>query len=216
MAVSKKQTFLFFTPISFPESVTRLVLSILFFFSGTAALIYQVMWQRMLFTLFGVDLESITIIVSVFMFGLGIGGILGGLVADRLRSQLLLLYIIIEVGIGVFGFFSPHILQEFSLLAMNQSEWVTALLSFLMLAFPTIFMGATFPILVTHVNQFDHNIGRSVGSLYFANTLGAALGAYFSGFVFLYSMDLYAAIDRAAMINVLVAIVAWIFFRRRR
>jgi hypothetical protein len=75
MAVSnsKKQDFSLFTPIRFPDSVTRLVLSILFFFSGTAALIYQVMWQRMLFTLFGVDLESITIIVSVFMFGLGIG-----------------------------------------------------------------------------------------------------------------------------------------------
>ena len=38
-----------------------------FFLSGIAALIYQIAWQRMLFTAFGVDLESITIIISVFM-----------------------------------------------------------------------------------------------------------------------------------------------------
>jgi len=42
-----------------------------FFMSGFAALIYQIAWQRMLFTAFGVDLESITIIIAVFMAGLG-------------------------------------------------------------------------------------------------------------------------------------------------
>lgn len=51
----------------------QVILSFLFFFSGCAALIYQVIWQRMLFTIFGVNLESVTIIVSVFMFGLGVG-----------------------------------------------------------------------------------------------------------------------------------------------
>jgi hypothetical protein len=45
----------------------------IFFVSGFSALIYQVCWQRLLFTGFGIDLTSITIIVSVFMAGLGIG-----------------------------------------------------------------------------------------------------------------------------------------------
>jgi predicted membrane-bound spermidine synthase len=200
--------------ISLSGSSNHFILSALFFLSGVSALIYQLMWQRMLFTVFGVDIESITIIVSVFMFGLGVGGLLGGRIADRFASRLLLIYILIEIGIGMFGFLSPYILQFFSTVALSQSEWMTGFLSFLMLAFPTILMGATFPVLVTHVNQVDHNIGRAVGGLYFANTLGAALGAYFSGFVLLSYMDLYAAIDGAATINIIVACVAGLFFRR--
>lgn len=45
-----------------------------FFISGCSALIYQVSWQRALYGLIGVDMDSITIIVSVFMLGIGVGG----------------------------------------------------------------------------------------------------------------------------------------------
>ena len=45
----------------------------LFFLSGFAALLYQVAWQRELFAWFGVDLDSVSTIVSVFMLGLGVG-----------------------------------------------------------------------------------------------------------------------------------------------
>lgn len=54
------------------------ILRIVFFMSGFAALVYQIAWQRMLFTAFGVDLESITIVIAVFMAGLGIGAYFGG------------------------------------------------------------------------------------------------------------------------------------------
>ncbi|HOW88929.1 MAG TPA: hypothetical protein PL037_01500, partial [Elusimicrobiales bacterium] len=87
------------------------VLHLLFFFSGCSALIYQVMWQRLLFTAFGVDINSITIVVSVFMFGLGIGGLLGGYLADFFPARALGLYIGIEVLIAVFGFLSPAMMR---------------------------------------------------------------------------------------------------------
>lgn len=47
-----------------------------FFISGCSALMYQVSWQRALHALIGVDMDSITIIVSVFMLGIGLGGML--------------------------------------------------------------------------------------------------------------------------------------------
>ena len=47
----------------------------LFMISGTAALIYQICWQRLLFEGFGVDMESVTIVVSTFMLGLGLGAL---------------------------------------------------------------------------------------------------------------------------------------------
>jgi predicted membrane-bound spermidine synthase len=84
-----------------------------------------------------------------------------------------------------------------------------------LLAIPTLLMGATFPILVAHVNSLDKHVGRVVSELYFFNTLGAALGAYFAGFILLSSLDLHEVVVRAADINVLIAIVAWIFFRKQ-
>lgn len=47
-------------------------LSLVFFASGFCALIYQVSWQRLLFSHIGIDLSSITVIISVFMVGLGV------------------------------------------------------------------------------------------------------------------------------------------------
>ena len=50
-------------------------LSFLFLVSGFAAMIYQIVWQRALFTLYGVNIESVTMIVTVFMLGLGMGSL---------------------------------------------------------------------------------------------------------------------------------------------
>src|ERR1700730_6808367 len=47
-----------------------------FFFSGFPALLYQTVWQRALFTLYGVNIESVTMVVTAFMLGLGLGGLL--------------------------------------------------------------------------------------------------------------------------------------------
>ena len=56
----------------------RSLLFLLFFISGFAALIYQIIWQRALFAIYGINVQSITIIVSAFMLGLGLGSICVG------------------------------------------------------------------------------------------------------------------------------------------
>jgi spermidine synthase len=59
------------------------VLCVLFFFSGFPALIYQLTWQRTLFLIFGVNIESVTIVVTAFMLGLGLGSHAGGWLSKR-------------------------------------------------------------------------------------------------------------------------------------
>jgi spermidine synthase len=54
-----------------------------FFASGVAALVYQVIWQRLLVVFSGADVFSATVIVAAFMGGLGVGHLAGGHVADR-------------------------------------------------------------------------------------------------------------------------------------
>ena len=89
------------------NKIQLLSLNSIFFISGFSALIYQIAWQRILFTAFGVDLESITIIISVFMAGLGIGAYYGGRIADKYPKKIILLFAIAELSIGTFGFSSP-------------------------------------------------------------------------------------------------------------
>lgn len=212
MINSSKLNF-FNVTIDLNNNIYNFILYSLFFLSGISALIYQVMWERMLFTLFGVDLQSTTIIVSVFMFGLGMGSFIGGLLADQFK-KLLMLYVLAELFIALFGFISPILIKYIGHLSIY-NEWMTITFSFLILAFPTILMGATFPILVTYLNRFYHNIGHSVGGLYFANTIGGAMGAYYSGFVLLHSMGIIAAIYCSAFLNLAIALCALLIFRKR-
>lgn len=192
------------------------ILYFLFFCSGCSALIYQVIWQRMLFSLFGTDLESITIIVSVFMFGLGVGGLCSGILADAMRTKLLTLYIVVEFGIALFGFYSPKIIYSLGAIGVGSYPSVMALVSFCILAFPTILMGATFPLLVTHISKYQKNIGQCVGSLYFFNTLGAALGAFLGGCLLLNYFDMIEIVYGAAALNLIIAVIAYFAFKRSK
>ena len=191
-------------------------LVVLFFISGMAALIYQVCWQRLLFEAFGVDMESVTIIVSTFMLGLGLGALLGGELADRLPHQTLTLFAGIELSIAIFGVCSPWLIHAVGTVAVRNSLGVIAAVNFLLLLFPTMLMGATLPILVTHVVRYYKNIGVSIGLLYFANTLGAALGAALTGMLVLYYFGLSTTIYFAALLNVLVSAAVWFGLRDRR
>ena len=58
--------------------------------SGAAALLYQVVWQRALFSVYGVNIESITIVVTGFMLGLGLGSLLGGQLSLRTKLPFML------------------------------------------------------------------------------------------------------------------------------
>lgn len=210
-----QNTLILFKKVSIPYLLSYLILLSLFFFSGCASLIYQVMWERMLFSFFGTDLQSITIIVSVFMFGLSVGGFLGGYLANYLPNHLLLTYIFFELIIAGFGFLSPWLITFVGNYFFTDAYIVLAIITFLLLAFPTLLMGATFPILVKQVNTKKQNVGESVGALYMVNTLGGAIGAYFAGFVLLYSLTLVGSIYSAACLNLSIAIIGGVFFKER-
>jgi MFS family permease len=192
------------------------ILHALFFISGAAALSYQVMWQRLLFAWFGVDLESMTIIVSVFMFGLGIGAYLGGELADTWPKKLPGIFGCLELVIGAFGLASSSLIGAIGAHLAGGSLWTTALAAFLLLALPTIAMGATLPVLVIHINQNIRHIGNSVGGLYFANTLGAAFGATVAGFWILDMLAIDQVLTVTAICNLAIGVLALVVQLRIR
>jgi predicted membrane-bound spermidine synthase len=184
----------------------------LFFVSGVAALVYQVCWQRLLFAAFGVDIDSVTIIVSVFMLGLGLGSLIGGYLADRNPTWTLRFFALAELGIGTFGLFSPTLIRATGALFVDAPQWQIAVANFLLLLPPTCLMGATLPILVAHVTRLWGNVGKSIGLLYQVNTFGAALGVAIVGFAWFLLFEIDTAIQMAAALNIAVSLLtlAWI------
>lgn len=195
-----------------PEKIIN-VLSFLFFISGVAALIYQIAWQRLLFANLGSDIDSVTIIVSVFMLGLGVGALLGGRAVDMFPERAILLFVLVEVGIGIFGLGSSAIILYVGTLVHDSNLLLTAVISFLILLFPTTLMGSTLPVLITFVAKRWGNIGAATGHMYSINTLGAALGAFVTGYWLFGFLPLGGVIYLAATMNFLVAIVAVSFLR---
>jgi len=159
----------------------------LFFLSGFAALLYQVIWQRLLVFYTGSDTVSISLIVTAFMSGLGLGYLAGGTLADRARPQTNLLYFVgAEAGIMLFAALSKYVLYDFLYISAprfgSQPVLVYGVV-FAILLLPTFLMGFSLPALA-RAFRFDSAAGqaRYIGGLYFINTLGAAVGAFVTGF----------------------------------
>ncbi|HEX5866041.1 MAG TPA: fused MFS/spermidine synthase [Casimicrobiaceae bacterium] len=198
-------------------SFTRITwIELVFFGSGFSALAYQVCWQRVLFASFGIDIESVTIIVSTFMLGLGVGAICGGWVADRYPQRLLGLFACCEAAIGLFGLVSVGLIRQVADWFILAPLPIIASVNFMLLALPTSMMGATLPMLVAHAVRRNGNVGASIGGLYFANTLGAATGCMVVGFFWFHYFELPAAVRAAAAINLLVASIAALVALRTR
>lgn len=175
---------------------------ITFFSSGCAALIYQIVWQRYLFTGLGVDIDSVTLIVSTFMFGIGIGGAFGGWLADSRAPQRLSMYAKAELALAIIGVASPWIFSHVqSMGASGWSYWAVSALAVFVVLIPTIIMGTTLPLLTMYFDEKLKNVGVSVGMLYFFNTLGAAVGAFLTAHVLFMNWGLNASAWFAALIN---------------
>src|SRR6267154_5940436 len=89
----------------------------LFFCSGFPALIYQIVWQRALFAIYGLNIESVTIVVSGFMLGLGLGSLIGGRLSNSRRLAPVTLFAGAELLTGIFGVVSLqlfHRIAEFT------------------------------------------------------------------------------------------------------
>lgn len=191
-------------------------IAFLFLISGFSALIYQVAWQRSLASLFGVNSESVTVIVSVFMLGLGVGALMGGYLQKRFPSRLLFIFLLLEVGIGIFGLASMDIIHAVGQRYGGQTPLSLAVVVYLVLVLPTLMMGATLPILISYLEQFFRNLGRTTSLLYALNTFGSAMAAFATVEILFVFFGLKATVAVAATFNLLTALLIFHSHRIRR
>jgi spermidine synthase len=182
---------------------------IIFFASGFAALVYQIVWQRLLVIFSGSDVHSATVIVAAFMAGLGCGNMAGAQLADRSsRRANLACFAVAELAIAAFGFFSADLYygvlyERFGEVPLS-AETRGAML-FVSLLWPTFFMGVSLPLLARALTTEIGHAARVTGRLYACNTAGAAAGAFASTWVLLPSYGLERSLQISAVVNVLAA-----------
>jgi predicted membrane-bound spermidine synthase len=183
---------------------------VLFFLSGFPALLYQIVWQRALFTLFGVNIESVTVVVAVFMLGLGLGSLVGGALSNRPGIQLLTAFGVVELSIGAYGAASLWIFHSVGSATAGRSLSSTGIAAFLLLLIPTLLMGSTLPLLAEHFVRRTGNVGESVGLLYGVNTCGSGLACLLAAFWLMRMLGESGCVRLACCVNLFVGTSALI------
>ena len=189
----------------------------LYFFSGVSALVYEIVWARMLGLIIGTAMAAWAAVLVAYMGGMALGAFFGGPIADRAKRPLMV-FAFCEAGVGIFGAASPamlHLVQKLSanlplLSGTSSGEYTLAriIIAAGVLVIPTMLMGATFPAISRVVAAQDRALGRDLGVIYAANTFGAIFGTIAAGFFLLPALGMSASLLIAAAINCLVAVGA--------
>ena len=173
-----------------------------FFATGFAALLCQIVWQRMLGIFAGSDTVSAALVVGAFLAGLGLGSIIGAKIADRLSpARALAGFALAEIGVGVFALLSKAFLYDWLATDMagvvDDAPAIFAL-CFAGLVLPTTLMGASLPLLARAVATSSDSIAERIGTLYGLNTLGAGIGAILGGWLLVGHLGFVGALWLAA------------------
>ena len=201
----------------------HIFLLVLFFLSGACTLVYQVVWVRMLVLVFGTGAFAVSTVLTAFMAGLALGSFYFGRWADKSNNNLRL-YAFLELGIAAFALAFPLILSGLDeihtwlYLQLEATPYVFALvrfpLCFLVLLIPTTLMGGTLPILIRFATRQMSQVGWSVGTLYAANTFGAACGVGIAAYLTIEYLGISGTTTVAVVGNVLIAVFSLTWSRR--
>jgi spermidine synthase len=191
-----------------------------FLLSGFCSLVYEVVWLRLAMAKFGVTTPMVSIVLSVFMAGLGLGSWGGGAFARRFERSgagtALRLYGSAELLIGVSGLLVPQLINfghdivsntgrglawDSSTYYLASGGWVAISL----IPWCTC-MGATFPFAMAAIRK---SVGaesqHSFSYLYLANVLGAILGTLVPAYVLIELLGFKGTLHVAGLLNGILA-----------
>ncbi|HEY6838281.1 MAG TPA: fused MFS/spermidine synthase, partial [Geobacteraceae bacterium] len=197
----------------------RTLFYLLFALSGFSALVYESIWSHYVKLFLGHAAYAQTLVIAIFMGGMAIGSWFASALSTR-RGNLLRLYALAEGGIGVcallfhqifdhvtrfsHGVIMAHISSPSAAYAF---KW---LLSALLILPQSILIGLPFPLMsAAIIRLFPQRPGKVLSLLYFANSLGAAIGVLASGFLLVAALGLPGTICTAGIINIVLAIIVW-------
>jgi len=207
-----------------PRRDRLLIIYLCFFVSGLAGLIYEILWNKYLALFIGSTGRAHVMTLAVFMGGLALGSAVFGRRADRVRNPLLL-YIALELGVGLCGIAYPFLFEPYRngfiamarALGLTSSALMAAKLVFcaLTILVPTFLMGGTLPVLGRYLVERLSDVGPRVATLYCVNTFGAFVGCLQAGFIMIPVYGLRWSMLMAAGLNFCVCILASLLMQEK-
>lgn len=184
--------------------------------SGAVAMIYEVGWTRTLLMVIGSSTYAFTIMLSTFLVGIFAGSLICARWIDKAKYPLIW-FAGLEITVCFFGLTSMALfnylpwwnLQLNSFFPHDPSASLAArfILSALILLPLTLCLGAIFPAIVKATTRHLTSVGRSVGTLYSVNTLGAIIGAFAAGFLLVPWLGVERTLIAASAVNLAVGLV---------
>ncbi|TNF35261.1 MAG: spermidine synthase, partial [Gammaproteobacteria bacterium] len=208
---------------SYPASTLRRLYLLLFLLSGFSGLIYQSIWTHYLKLFLGHAAYAQTLVLSIFMGGMAIGAWWASKLTLRWR-QPLLAYAVTEMVVGILALvFHPVFMgvtnwsYDSVIPSLGNHYWVEVwkwALAGLLILPQSVLLGATFPFMSAGLlRRLVHEPGRVIGGLYFANSLGAAVGVLVAGFVLIDRVGLPGTVTTAGFINIVLALAIYVLVR---
>ena len=195
------------------------LLVVVFVLSGGAGLIYESIWSRYLGLFVGHSAYAQIIVLAIFLGGMSIGALLIGKHSHRMREPLLG-YALVEMVVGVIGLVFHPVFQRITDFAYDSllspvaggaglivMKWTIAALLILP---QSVLLGMTFPLMTAGaIRRVRGRTGHTLALLYFANSVGAAVGVLIAGFWLIRLFGLPGTLATAAVLNIVVAVVVY-------
>ena len=212
-------------PMQTLDVARRRFLLAVFVVSGFTGLIYESIWSHYLKLFLGHAAYAQSLVLAIFMGGMALGSWVIARYSLRIQ-RLLLAYVVVEGVIGVLGLFFHQTFvaaYDFSFAtaipALPSAFWIHAYKWSLgaLLIFPqSVLLGMTFPLISGGlIRRWPDRPGATLATLYFTNSLGAAIGVLVSGFVLIEAVGLPGTIRTAGLLNIALALGIWAAVRGR-
>ena len=172
----------------------RILVYVAIALSGFCALAAQVIWTRVLSLLFGASTYTFSLILAVFLIGLGIGSSIGSIIAKTVERPRAALGWCQMLNVGAMAWSAYMLMESLPYWPINTSIttsiWYNFQLDFVrafwaVLPAP-ILWGASFPLALAAVARRGEDPGRLVGGVSAANTVGAIFGSVIASLVLVY------------------------------
>jgi spermidine synthase len=152
--------------------------------SGLSALGAEVVWTRLLSLMLGASVYTFSIILAVFLVGLGLGSSVGSFLARGTRPRAMLggCQLLLTIAVAWAAYMIARSLPYWPINpSLSPSPWITFqvdVLRALVAVLPAAFLwGASFPLAIAAVAMPGQDGGALVGRVYAANTVGAIIGS---------------------------------------